>query len=79
MCTKKLHLFFSIMLFLSKVSCLQGTAIFFGKRPRNRVVLQQRMYRTEIDQWMREAEIADRRATNANFGNFSGDGEHLII
>nr|CAD7396974.1 unnamed protein product [Timema cristinae] len=37
-----------------------GTATFIGCRPRNREVLQRRMYRTEIEEWMREADMAER-------------------
>ncbi|XP_067014675.2 two pore channel protein 1 [Anabrus simplex] len=37
-----------------------GTATFIGVRPRNREVLQRRMYRTEIEEWMREAELEER-------------------
>nr|CAD7453863.1 unnamed protein product [Timema tahoe] len=37
-----------------------GTATFIGCRPRNREVLQRRMYRTEIEEWMREADVAER-------------------
>lgn len=32
-----------------------GIATFIGCRPRNREVLQRRMYRSEIDQWMKDA------------------------
>ncbi|KAL1454257.1 hypothetical protein WDU94_010530, partial [Cyamophila willieti] len=32
-----------------------GIATFVGRRPRNREVLQRRMYRSEIDQWMKDA------------------------
>uniref|UniRef100_A0A8D8TKZ2 Two pore calcium channel protein 1 n=2 Tax=Cacopsylla melanoneura TaxID=428564 RepID=A0A8D8TKZ2_9HEMI len=32
-----------------------GIATFVGRRPRNREVLQRRMYRSEIDQWMNDA------------------------
>nr|CAD7403905.1 unnamed protein product [Timema poppensis] len=37
-----------------------GTATFIGCRPRNREVLQRRMYRTEIEEWMKEADMAER-------------------
>ncbi|KAI5722352.1 hypothetical protein M8J76_007262 [Diaphorina citri] len=33
-----------------------GIATFIGCRPRNREVLQRRMYRAEIDQWMKDAQ-----------------------
>lgn len=32
-----------------------GTATFIGSRPRSREVLQQRMYKTEIETWLKEA------------------------
>ncbi|XP_054279606.1 two pore calcium channel protein 1-like isoform X2 [Macrosteles quadrilineatus] len=35
-----------------------GIATFVGVRPRNREILQKRMYRSEIDQWMKEAPLA---------------------
>ncbi|KAJ9576217.1 hypothetical protein L9F63_006950 [Diploptera punctata] len=38
-----------------------GTATFIGCRPRNREVLQRRMYRTEIGEWMREADDNERQ------------------
>ncbi|KAK7873151.1 hypothetical protein R5R35_006372 [Gryllus longicercus] len=37
-----------------------GTATFIGVRPRNREVLQRRMYRSEIEDWMHEAELAEQ-------------------
>lgn len=40
---------------------LQGKITFLGSRPRNRQVLQRRMYRHEIEQWMQEAAAVDKR------------------
>lgn len=39
----------------------QGTTTFIGCRPRNRDVLQRRMYRNEIDVWMKEADQEEKR------------------
>lgn len=38
-----------------------GKISFLGSRPRNRQVLQRRMYRHEIEQWMQEAAAIDKR------------------
>jgi hypothetical protein len=54
----------------------QGTATFIGCRPRNREVLQRRMYRTEIGQWMREADLADKQEHSS--GRRRDENEHLI-
>ncbi|XP_072156093.1 two pore channel protein 1 isoform X2 [Bemisia tabaci] len=37
-----------------------GTATYVGCRPRNREVLQRKMYQSEIESWMREAASADK-------------------
>lgn len=54
----------------------QGTATFIGCRPRNREVLQRRMYRTEIKEWMKEADLADKQAHTS--GRREDESEHLI-
>jgi len=54
----------------------QGTATFMGCRPRNREVLQRRMYRTEIKEWMREADVTDKQANSS--GRRADETEHLI-
>jgi hypothetical protein len=54
----------------------QGTATFIGCRPRNREVLQRRMYRTEIEEWMREADLADKQVHSS--GRKMDENEHLI-
>jgi hypothetical protein len=54
----------------------QGTATFIGCRPRNREVLQRRMYRTEIEEWMREADLADRQEHSSR--RKTDENEHLI-
>jgi len=54
----------------------QGTATFIGCRPRNREVLQRRMYRTEIEEWMKEADLADKQASSS--GRKADETEHLI-
>jgi hypothetical protein len=54
----------------------QGTATFIGCRPRNREVLQRRMYRTEIGEWMREADLTDKQARSS--GRKMDESEHLI-
>jgi hypothetical protein len=55
----------------------QGTATFVGCRPRNREVLQRRMYRTEIEEWMKEADLRDMQE-NDN-GRRNSEDEHIII
>nr|CAD7429168.1 unnamed protein product [Timema monikensis] len=54
---------------------IEGTATFIGCRPRNREVLQRRMYRTEIEEWMREADMAERHQLTEHTSN---ENEHLI-
>jgi hypothetical protein len=54
----------------------QGTATFIGCRPRNREVLQRRMYRTEVEEWMKEADLADKQEHNS--GRRGDENEHLI-
>lgn len=44
-----------------KIFVVQGKITFLGSRPRNRQVLQRRMYRHEIEQWMQEAAAVDKR------------------
>ena len=43
--------------FILRHCCIfvQGTATFIGCRTRNRDLLQRRMYRSEIEEWMKEA------------------------
>lgn len=57
-----------------------GISTFIGCRPRNREVLQVRMYRTEIEEWMNEAAAAEKNVQNGN-QHFSEDmdAEHVII
>lgn len=52
----------------------QGTTTFIGCRPRNRNVLQRRMYRNEIDEWMKEAERSEKRMQR-----FDNEEEHIIV
>ncbi|XP_063218915.1 two pore calcium channel protein 1-like isoform X2 [Bacillus rossius redtenbacheri] len=52
-----------------------GTATFIGCRPRNREVLQQRMYRAEIDEWMKDAEMTEQLAESIPNPR---EDEHLI-
>lgn len=40
----------------------QGSSAFIGRRPRTRDVLQKRMYKTEIEQWIENDAI--NRAEN---------------
>jgi len=54
----------------------QGTATFIGCRPRNREVLQRRMYRTEIGEWMKEADLTDKQTHSG--GRKADETEHLI-
>ena len=54
----------------------QGTATFIGCRPRNREVLQRRMYRTEIEEWMKEADVSDKQAHSSE--RKADETEHLI-
>ena len=63
------------ILFLS-FSVGQGTATFIGCRPRNREVLQRRMYRTEIGEWMKDADLTDKQAHSG--GRKADETEHLI-
>ncbi|XP_046979764.1 two pore channel protein 1-like [Schistocerca americana] len=42
---------------------VDGTATYIGCRPRNREVLQRRMYRAEIEDWMHEAEMVEQAPT----------------
>jgi two pore calcium channel protein 1 len=53
-----------------------GTATFIGCRPRNREVLQRRMYRAEIGEWMKEADLTDKQATSSR--RKADETEHLI-
>nr|CAD7197326.1 unnamed protein product [Timema douglasi] len=61
--------------FRSKDGEIEGTATFIGCRPRNREVLQRRMYRTEIEEWMKEADMAERHQLSEHTSN---ENEHLI-
>jgi hypothetical protein len=54
----------------------QGTATFIGCRPRNREVLQRRMYRAEIGEWMKEADLTDKQVCSS--GRRMDENEHLI-
>lgn len=55
----------------------QGTATFIGCRPRNREVLQRRMYRAEIEEWMKEADLTDKQE-HGNGGRRDSEDDHLI-
>ncbi|KAJ1524179.1 hypothetical protein ONE63_010705 [Megalurothrips usitatus] len=57
-----------------------GISTFIGCRPRTREVLQNRMYRTEIEEWMNEAAAAEKKNQNGN-SQFSQDvdTEHVVI
>ncbi|PNF19757.1 Two pore calcium channel protein 1 [Cryptotermes secundus] len=54
-----------------------GTATFIGCRPRNREVLQRRMYRTEIEEWMKEADLTDKLEHGS--GGMRDENEERII
>ncbi|KAK6620619.1 hypothetical protein RUM43_010911 [Polyplax serrata] len=51
-----------------------GTTTFIGCRPRNKDVLQRRMYKSEIEEWMREAKQEEKRNQRLNL-----DEEHIIL
>lgn len=53
--------FFNNLIILCLIVTFQGKISFMGSRPRNRQVLQRRMYRHEIEQWMQEAAAIDKR------------------
>ncbi|PSN50907.1 hypothetical protein C0J52_05359 [Blattella germanica] len=53
-----------------------GTATFIGCRPRNREVLQRRMYRTEIEEWMKEADVSEKQSDTSSIKK--DEDEHLI-
>ncbi|XP_026277239.1 two pore calcium channel protein 1 [Frankliniella occidentalis] len=57
-----------------------GTSTFIGCRPRNREVLQNRMYRAEIEEWMNEAAAAEKSNQNGNQQlAHEVDAEHVVI
>lgn len=65
-----------------------GSTMFVGSRPRTREVLQRKMYTHEINWWLMEAKLEERRPApgatrdNAEDGSgdaYTGDTDHLML